>query len=755
MVAEVKLIARAQNGQTQTFQYKPGDKHAAQGKTIYKLVVDGSEKLPPGTKISRKGSNLFIEFADGQTFEITDWCGMGESKLIDLEGSEALVVNTGYVSANEIESGACIVAGPGNESAGTLGEAGTGAASAPPPSGGMSPGAIGGIIGVVALLGAAGGGGGGGGGGDGGGGGSKPATPSSIPDLTTASDSGLSATDDNTNDNTPSITIPAPGSGETPSLYLDGTKVDATFDPATNTLTPTIPLTDGPHTITYTLTNANGESEQSPALAIVIDTEAPTAVPAAAPDMTDATDTGSSASDDLTRNSRPSFVVEAPPAGLTPVLIIDGTVVPSVFDAATNTLTPIDSIPPGAHIISTALQDTAGNIGPASTAVLNIVIAPVAALDPASDSGVPGDGITSDRTPSIQGFGTPGDTVTVTFPGGEVKTVTITNPDGSWQVTPSNPLPEGLNVIEIVARDPGGNITSSTNLAVTIDTATSAVPSIVDVPENTSNGTINSSEAADGTTVQVAIPTDVQAGDVLTLNVGGVVVQYTIQPADIAAIATVPISPAVLASLSDGIIPVTAFITDAAGNASASSAASSITLDRTAPAAPSILSVPENVGGINAAEDDDGVTVNVALPGSAVAGDTLTVFLNGVPTAVVLSTTDISNGTVPVTILVGSLPASDGAYTLTSTLTDQSGNVSAVSSGFDITLDRGAPSTPAIAPDMTAATDSGANSDDVTNDPTPSFTIPAPGSGRDAEPVCRRRQSRRHVRRAHQHLNAH
>ena len=99
MVAEIKLIARAENGQTQTFQYKPGERHAAQGKTIHKLVVDGSEKLPPGTKITRKGNSVLIEFSDGRTFEITDWCGVGDSKLIDLEGAEALSSNANYVEA--------------------------------------------------------------------------------------------------------------------------------------------------------------------------------------------------------------------------------------------------------------------------------------------------------------------------------------------------------------------------------------------------------------------------------------------------------------------------------------------------------------------------------------------------------------------------------------------------------------------------------------------------------------------------------
>ena len=126
MVAEVKVIARAQDGTSKTFQYKPGDKHPAQSKTIYKLVVDGNEKLPPGTKITRTENNILVEFPDGQKFEFSDWCGIGDSKLIDLDGAEAFSSNLTYVAAKEIDSGACMIADANGQSAGTLGSPGYG-----------------------------------------------------------------------------------------------------------------------------------------------------------------------------------------------------------------------------------------------------------------------------------------------------------------------------------------------------------------------------------------------------------------------------------------------------------------------------------------------------------------------------------------------------------------------------------------------------------------------------------------------------
>ena len=145
MVTEVKILARAQDGTSKTFEYKPGGKHPGQSKTLYKLIVDGQEQLPPGTKITRHGNNVLVEFPDGQTFEITDWCGVSDSRLIDLDGAQALTAGdtASYVAAKEIESGACMIASESGQSAGALGEAGSVGAGAVPAAGsGLSPGAI-------------------------------------------------------------------------------------------------------------------------------------------------------------------------------------------------------------------------------------------------------------------------------------------------------------------------------------------------------------------------------------------------------------------------------------------------------------------------------------------------------------------------------------------------------------------------------------------------------------------------------------
>src|SRR5690606_31802292 len=61
-----------------------------------------------------------------------------------------------------------------------------------------------------------------------------------------------------TDDGTPGIKIGALSVGNVAKLYVNGVAVDATYNNALGTLTPTVALTDGAYDITYTVTNAAG-----------------------------------------------------------------------------------------------------------------------------------------------------------------------------------------------------------------------------------------------------------------------------------------------------------------------------------------------------------------------------------------------------------------------------------------------------------------------------------------------------------------
>lgn len=109
----------------------------------------------------------------------------------------------------------------------------------------------------------------------------EPPAPSVAPNLITADDScepndviggdpneclpPTSREDNITNVPTPGFSIPQPGAGETATLYINGNK-DASSSTTGNLLRPSTPLSDGPYTITYTLSNSSGESGPSPAM---------------------------------------------------------------------------------------------------------------------------------------------------------------------------------------------------------------------------------------------------------------------------------------------------------------------------------------------------------------------------------------------------------------------------------------------------------------------------------------------------------
>ncbi|MBK9308055.1 MAG: cadherin-like beta sandwich domain-containing protein [Nitrospira sp.] len=124
-----------------------------------------------------------------------------------------------------------------------------------------------------------------------------PAPPASEPDLIAEDDScplleppspenpdpdgcvpGTSRSDNITTFTTPRFRIPQPGPGQTPNLYVDGTRVGSIFDQAANTLQPTTPLSGDnegiQHSITSTVTNTatNRESNPSDSLTVTIST---------------------------------------------------------------------------------------------------------------------------------------------------------------------------------------------------------------------------------------------------------------------------------------------------------------------------------------------------------------------------------------------------------------------------------------------------------------------------------------------------
>ena len=126
-------------------------------------------------------------------------------------------------------------------------------------------------------------------------------------DLQTASDSGVSHTDDITHDNTPTFDVAAVPYFR---VYRNGSQISGDYETG-KSYTDSVPA-DG--TYVYTVVAMDAAGNESPAdsgLSITIDTDAPPAP--TAPKLQPASDTGISDTDNVTSDTTPTFDVEAFP----------------------------------------------------------------------------------------------------------------------------------------------------------------------------------------------------------------------------------------------------------------------------------------------------------------------------------------------------------------------------------------------------------------------------------------------------------
>ncbi|MBD1996659.1 hypothetical protein H6G00_08515 [Leptolyngbya sp. FACHB-541] len=367
----------------------------------------------------------------------------------------------------------------------------------------------------------------------------------------------------------------------------------------------------------------------------------------------------------------------------------------------------------GTFNVTAKLTDQAGNFGPGSNPISVTVdtiapSAPTITSIPEATGGINAaeakDGTTANINLSGSGAEV-GDTLTLNW-GNQTVEYTLTNADianGTTIVTvPTATITaQGNTAFNVTAQltDSVGNVSpASAPIAVVVDTVAPTAPQITDITE-AANG-LNNSEAADGTAVNVSLAgTGAAVGDTVTLSWGSQTVSYVLTDSDITSeSASIVVSSAVITAQGNGTIGVTAKLSDQAGNSSPNSAATSVTVDTTRPLAPTISSIPEAVGGINTAEAVDGTTVNVNLAGTgAIAGDTLTLNWGTQTFDQVLTNTDITNGTVAVTVPAGTISTQgNGTFNVTAKLTDQVSNSSLNSPAVPVQVDTIAPAAPSI-----------------------------------------------------------
>ncbi|WP_019658315.1 Ig-like domain repeat protein [Variovorax atrisoli] len=525
-----------------------------------------------------------------------------------------------------------------------------------------------------------------------------------------------------TDDTTPGFKIGSVAAGLTPSLYVDGAKVAATFDPNTGTLMPTFPLAEGAHSISYTLTDAAGnESPRAVDFRLTVDTTPPSALDASQLRVLDHVGPvqGPLAAGAKTDDSKPEYTGTADPAQVTAINVYDnGNLIGSTAVNADGTwrFTPAVPLALGAHSLVACPVDAAGNIGPATPAsTFTLVGDPPAApaiIGVSDDKGsvtgnVAPDASTDDTTPTLRGTGTVGTVVTVYADGAAVGSTSVAS-DGTWSVTTSALSGDGTKNLTAQAVDGAGQVSPRTGAyAIVLDTTAPATPAVVMAMDDQgpAQGAITAGGVTDDTTPTFS-GSGVKAGDTIRLYDGGALIG-SITVATDGAWSITPSTP-----LASGAHRITLTVTDAAGNTSAASAPLEFTVDL-ADVVVSIEQVVDDQGSIKGnlapgARTDD---TTPTLVGKATAGALVTVKEGA---TVLGSTTADAGGSWRLTLSA----QGEGTHSYTATAVNAAGKKGEAT--IDLTIDTTAPEVPKIAGVgddvglVQGALASGAYSDDTT-----------------------------------------
>ncbi|NUE94360.1 Ig-like domain-containing protein, partial [Acinetobacter seifertii] len=362
-----------------------------------------------------------------------------------------------------------------------------------------------------------------------------------------------------TNDSTPALTGTVTDPTATVVVTVDGVNYpatnngDGTWTLADNTLPV---LADGPHTITVTATDPAGNVGTGSAV-LTVDTTAPVVA----------------LNDVLTNDSTPALTGTVTDPTATVVVTVDGVNYPATnngdgtWTLADNTL-PV--LADGPHTVTVTATDPAGNVG-TDSAVLTIDTIPANLLGAITvPDDLNGDGIINASELGADGsfdarvaLGPDAAVGTVVNVNGTDYTVSATDLTNGY-ITAAIPVTaDGAITIHAQAVDAQGNISTPTDVTVTVDTTPANLLGAITVPDDLNgDGIINASElGADGSfDARVALGPDAAVGTVV--NVNGT--DYTVSATDLTngyITAAIPVT-------ADGAITIHAQAVDAQGNIS-------------------------------------------------------------------------------------------------------------------------------------------------------------------------------------------
>ncbi len=350
----------------------------------------------------------------------------------------------------------------------------------------------------------------------------------------------------------------------------------------------------------------------------------------------------------------------------------------------------VSSFNNGSLTVSVTQTDTAGNTSSAATQSITLDNSDPTA--PTITTPVEGDGYVNaaeDNDVLIAGSGAEANasvTVTITDGANSLDQTVTADGSGNWTVSGSefdvSAFNNGTLTVTATQTDAAGNTSTASTQDITLDNSAPSAVTITTPIET--DGIVNAAEDAD--VLIAGSGAEANASVTVTVTDGVNSLDQTVT-ADGSGDWTISGSELDVSAFNNGTLTISATQTDTAGNTS-TAATEAITLDNSAPSAPSITTPIEIDNIVNAGEDD-----TVLISGSgAEANATLTITIGSVS----IQTTADSNGDW--TIESNELDISaltNGTLTVTVIQTDAAGNESS-SATQGITLDNTAPDAPVI-----------------------------------------------------------
>ncbi|HFY4818388.1 TPA: BapA/Bap/LapF family large adhesin [Salmonella enterica subsp. enterica serovar Typhimurium] len=481
-----------------------------------------------------------------------------------------------------------------------------------------------------------------------------------------------------TNDSTPTIN----GTGEpgsTVHLYQNGARIadiivgnSGVWSYAYTTASP---LADDTYTFTVTASDSNGNTTPfSTDFTITIDTQPP-----AQPDAPLISDNvapviGNIGNNGATNDTTPTFSGTGE-IGSTIILYNNGSEIgrTTVGDNGSWNFTPA-ALTPETYTITVTETDRAGNISPPSASV-TFTLDTTAPANPVitfaednvgevQDTIVSG-ATTDDNTPVIHGTGDIGSIITL-YNGSSVLGVVTVDETGTWTLPVTSALPDGVYTLTAIAADAAGNSSGVSNsFTFTVDTVPLQPPVVNEILDDVAPVTGPLTDGAFTNDRTLTINGSGENGSTVTIYDNGVAIGTALVTDGVWTFNTPELSEASHA--------LTFSATDDAGNTTAQTQPITITVDITAPPAPTVQTV-----------DDDGTRV------AGIADPYATVEIHHIDGTLVGSA--VANGTGEFVVTLS--PAQTDGGTLTAIAIDRAGN-NGPATNFPAS-DSGLPAVPAI-----------------------------------------------------------